>query len=214
LAYSDKLPIKTARFANVAFSNGSLPLGFLARLIKKQPLSCPRGIRRFFVSPQESGELCLMASIMGEAGDIFYPKLDEKKDMISFEKIALDLLNNLNLEPEVCNSEDEAKQKALSLTSESKKYPIYFFGSDTSGEKSFEEFYTEDELLDNDTYINLGVIKNSKKRSISEINEIFNNLNRIFLKKSVTKTEIVEVLKEYMPNFDHIETGKGLDSKM
>lgn len=115
MAYADKLPIKTARFANVAFSNGSLPLGFLERLNKNQPWSCPRGIRRFFVSPQESGELCLIASIMGESGDIFFPKLDEDRDMIPFDQIALDLLKELGLEADICASEDEAKEKALAL---------------------------------------------------------------------------------------------------
>lgn len=236
MAYSDRLPIKTARFANVAFSNGSLPLGFLERLNKQQPWSCPLGIRRFFVSPQESGELCLMASIMGESGDIFFPKLDEEKDMIPFDQIALDLLKTLGLTPVICQSEEEAKQKALLLkepslrepslrggtacpdfssgTKQPVPYPIYFFGSDTSGEKSFEEFYTEKEMLDNDSFINLGVVKNSKKRSIQEIDAIFNQLRALFESQNVTKAAIVNVLKEYLPNFEHIETGKGLDSKM
>lgn len=214
MAYSNRIPIKTARFANVAFSNGSLPLGFLERLNKKQPWSCPLGIRRFFVSPQESGELCLMASIIGETGDIFFPKLDEKKDMIPFDQIARDLLDTLGLEIDICKSEEEAKEKALLLNEDSKSYPVYFFGSDTSGEKSFEEFYTDKEVLDLDSFINLGVIKNSKKRDIKEIDEIFNRLHRLFDNEKVSKSELVEVLKEYLPNFAHIETGKGLDQKM
>jgi FlaA1/EpsC-like NDP-sugar epimerase len=214
MAYSDKLPIKTARFANVAFSNGSLPLGFLDRLNKQQPWSCPLGIRRFFVSPQESGELCLMASVMGESGDIFFPKLDEEKDMIPFDRIALDLLKELGLEADICKNEVEAKEKALALPQNPKSWPIYFFGSDTSGEKSFEEFYTENEILDNKSFVNLGAIKNSKKRSIREINAIFNKLENLFQKESISKAEIVDVLKEYLPNFEHIETGKGLDQKM
>lgn len=235
MAYSDRIPIKTARFANVAFSNGSLPLGFLERLNKNQPWSCPRGIRRFFVSPQESGELCLIASIMGESGDIFFPKLDEEKDMIPFDQIALDLLHELGLEADICKSEDEAREKALLLNRQpdnqyskdyidssssllpfslSKKYPIYFFGSDTSGEKSFEEFFTEKEELDNDSFINLGVVKNSRKRSIEEIDSIFNQLHALFESENITKSAIVDILKVYLPNFEHIETGKGLDSKM
>jgi FlaA1/EpsC-like NDP-sugar epimerase len=225
MAYSDKLSIKTARFANVAFSNGSLPLGFLERLNKYQPWSCPLGIRRFFVSPQESGELCLMASVMGESGDIFFPKLDEELDMIPFDQIALDLLNELGFKPDICNSEEEAKQKALQLkdtslrgggttTKQPVAYPVYFFGSDTSGEKAFEEFYTEKEVLDNDSFISLGVVKNSKKRSIQEIDAIFNQLRTLFESQNVTKAAIVNVLKEYLPNFEHLETGKGLDSKM
>jgi FlaA1/EpsC-like NDP-sugar epimerase len=237
MAYSDRLPIKTARFANVAFSNGSLPLGFLERMQKKQPWSCPRGIRRFFVSPQESGELCLMASIMGESGDIFFPKLDEERDMIPFDQMAVDLLHTMGLEPDICATEEEAIHKALLLTDSlfqpllpkanlplspspdlpftpSSTYPIYFFGSDTSGEKAFEEFYTEKEILDMDSFINLGVVKNSKKRSIQEIEAIFAQLRTLFESKQVTKSAIVDILAQFLPNFAHIETGKGLDSKM
>jgi len=222
MAYSDKLPIKTARFANVAFSNGSLPLGFLERLNKRQPWSCPLGIRRFFVSPQESGELCLMASIMGESGDIFFPKLDEERDMIPFDQIALDLLKTLGLTPDICKTEDEAREKMTWRNGDGAKgreidgtsYPIYFFGSDTSGEKAFEEFFTAKEVLDNDSFINLGVVKNSKKRSIHEIDVIFDRLHDLFESSNVTKAAIVDVLKVYLPNFEHIETGKGLDSKM
>ena len=225
MAYSDRLPIKTARFANVAFSNGSLPLGFIDRLNKQQPWSCPLGIRRFFVSPQESGELCLMASIMGESGDIFFPKLDEERDMIPFDRIAIDLLHDLGFEPDICQTEEEARTKAMLLktpslraegeaTSPHTTYPIYFFGSDTSGEKTYEEFFTEKEELDNDTFINLGVVKNSKKRSMHEIDAIFDQLHNLFASNEVTKTAIVDILKTYLPNFEHIETGKGLDSKM
>lgn len=214
MAYSDKLPIKTARFANVAFSNGSLPLGFLERLNKRQPWSCPLDIRRFFVSPQESGELCLMASVMGESGDIFFPKLDEQRNMIPFDQIAIDLLHELGYEPDICQSEEEARQKALALNDRSLKYPVYFFNSDTSGEKPYEEFYTENEILDNDSFINLGVIKNSKKRNLQEINTIFNQLHDLFESEQVSKASVVELLKQYLPNFDHMEKGKGLDSKM
>jgi FlaA1/EpsC-like NDP-sugar epimerase len=252
MAYAERLPIKTARFANVAFSNGSLPLGFLDRLNKNQPWSCPLGIRRFFVSPQESGELCLMASVMGESGDIFFPKLDEERDMIPFDQIALDLLRELGYQADICASEEEARGKTGRLRDWETKglkdletsgrnddpsagnqldecspslrlsvspslrhsYPIYFFGSDTDGEKSFEEFYTDKELLDNDSFVNLGVVKNSKKRSIHEIDAIFDRLHQLFASGNVTKSGIVEILKVYLPNFEHIETGKGLDSKM
>jgi len=220
MAYSDRLPIKTARFANVAFSNGSLPLGFLERMNKQQPWSCPLGIHRFFVSPQESGELCLMASIMGESGDIFFPKLDEDRDMIPFDQIALDLLKTLGLTADICQSEDEAREKMMVRNGDGamgrpmEKYPVYFFGSDTNGEKAFEEFYTDKEVLDNDSFINLGVVKNSKKRSIQEIDAIFDRLHNLFESQNVTKAAIVDVLKVYLPNFEHIETGKGLDSKM
>jgi FlaA1/EpsC-like NDP-sugar epimerase len=214
IAYSDRLPIKTARFANVAFSNGSLPLGFLERMQKKQPWSCPKGIRRFFISPQESGELCLMASIMGQSGDVFFPKLDEANDMIPFDQIAIDLLHAIGFEPDICQTEEEAILKAQLLTDSSTSYPIYFFGSDTSGEKPYEEFFTSKEELEMNRFIRLGVVKNSKKRTVKEIDTIFNRLHLQFDSSEVTKAIIVEILHEYLPNFSHIETGKGLDSKM
>lgn len=214
MAYSSQLNITTARFANVAFSNGSLPLGFLERIAKRQPLSCPLGIKRFFVSPKESGEICLAASLLGESGDIFFPKLDEDKDMLEFDKIAISLLKSLGLEPDICKTEAEAREKALKLGNDITTYPIYFFESDTSGEKSFEEFYTLNEELDMDTFVNLGVIKNSKKHSISDIDSIFTRLKLLFDSENITKAAIVDILKEYLPNFEHIEKGKHLDQRM
>jgi FlaA1/EpsC-like NDP-sugar epimerase len=214
MSYSSKIPIKTARFANVAFSNGSLPLGFLERINKRQPWSCPLGIRRFFVSPQESGELCLIACVMGESGDIFFPKLDETKDMIPFDQIALDLLYSLGLKVDICKTEEEAKKKALCLNDNSTNYPVFFFGSNTSGEKSFEEFFTDEEQLDTESFIHLGVIKNSKKRNVKEIDQIFDRLNKLFESNEFSKTNLVEILNEYLPNFQHIEKGKGLDQNM
>jgi len=228
MAYSDQIQITTARFANVAFSNGSLPLGFLERLQKNQPWSCPLGIRRFFVSPIESGELCLMASVMGESGDIFYPKLDPEKDMIPFDQIARDLAEYLGLELVECASEDEAKGLSRSqgsafspqasaqptLGKQGKGQPVYFFGSDTSGEKAFEEFFTEKEELDENKFTSLGVIKNTKKRPKKEIDLIFENLRKLLASEKVSKPQLVNILKGYLPTFDHIETGKTLDSKM
>jgi len=259
MAYADRLPIKTARFANVAFSNGSLPLGFLDRLFKRQPWSCPVGIRRFFVSPIESGELCLMASIMGKSGDIVFPKLEEERDMIPFDQIALDLLHALGLEADVCKSEGEAREKMGEvLKCESSKvlklgwtdsvregevlkfesskvresaaenransaneenfrtssWPVYFFESDTSGEKTFEEFYVPGEELDMERFVNLGVVKNAKRRSLDDIDSIFGELRELFESTDVTKAKVVAALKDYLPNFEHIETGKGLDQKM
>ncbi len=234
LAYADRLPVKTARFANVAFSNGSLPLGFLERLFRRQPWSCPLGIRRFFVSPIESGELCLMASIMGQSGDIVFPKLDEARDMIPFEQVAVDLLHALGMEPDVCKTESEAREKmwrlvgsrqsaigkgcsptAFSLQPSARlKWPIYFFESDTSGEKTFEEFHTAGEVLDMEKFVNLGVVKNAKRRDLKDIDAIFNSLRSLFESSDMTKANVVDVLKDYLPNFAHIETGKSLDQKM
>ena len=214
MSYSDNLSITTARFANVAFSNGSLPFGFLERLNKRQPWSCPRGIRRFFVSPQESGEICLMASVLGKSGNIFFPKLDAEKDMKDFSEVSLALLASLGLEADVCQTEDEARRKAACLGDHFTKYPVYFFESDTSGEKAFEEFYTDDEKLDMDTFFHLGIIKDTHKRKISEIDAIFQQLNKLFSRDDIDKSSVVHVLKEYLPEFAHIEKGKHLDQRM
>ena len=238
MAYSDRLPIKTARFANVAFSNGSLPIGWLNRIQKKQPLSCPLGIRRFFVSPIESGELCLFASVMAESGDIVYPKLDPEKDMIPFDAVVKDMLNDMGLGCKACSSSAEAKAAMEILNAERqrgegaektqevnsaplrlcdsalKKYPCEFFGSDTSGEKTFEEFYTDTDVKDEKTFVNLGAVKNSKKRPVAEVEAIFANLRAVFRKHGAEKADVIEVLKEYLPNFQHIEKGKSLDSRM
>lgn len=214
MAYSQKIPVTTARFANVAFSNGSLLQGFIERISKKQPLSCPTDIRRYFVSPQESGEICLLASILGKTGQIFFPKLTPDKDLISLDKIALNLLNELGYTPDICESEDEARYKASQLIDKTSSYPICLNNSDTSGEKCYEEFFTENEQIDNDLFFALGVIKNHSVRNISEINRIVDILKKLFSCKTVQKNDIVAALQEYMPNFDHIETGKGLDTKM
>ena len=225
MAYSDRLPIKTARFANVAFSNGSLPIGWLNRIQKKQPLSCPLGIRRFFVSPIESGELCLFASVMAESGDIVYPKLDPEKDMIPFDAVVKDMLNDMGLGCRPCNSSAEAKAAMGEFSHKEHKghkeevecggeYPCEFFGSDTSGEKTFEEFYTDTDVKDEKTCVNLGAVKNSKKRPVAEVEAIFANLRAVFRKPGAEKADVIEVLKEYLPNFQHIEKGKSLDSRM
>jgi FlaA1/EpsC-like NDP-sugar epimerase len=219
LAYADRLPITTARFANVAFSNGSLPQGFLERLFKRQPWSCPLDIRRFFVSPSESGELCLLASVLGESGDIVFPKLDEDRDMIPFERVARDLLQALGMEADDCHSEAEAREKMARLRAAGTpagriRWPVYFFASDTSGEKAFEEFYTAEESLDLQRFANLGVVKHARRRGISQIDQIFQALEAVFSQERVSKAEIVAALKGYLPNFEHIETGKGLDQKM
>ncbi len=235
MAYSDRLNIVTARFANVAFSNGSLPIGWLNRIAKRQPLSCPLGIRRFFVSPIESGELCLFASVMGRSGDIFYPKLDPDKDMIPFDAVVRDMLDDMGLGCHACSSSDEAKaaMKVFSRVERAETcrvdsscstrstrlkktqgYPCEFFGSDTSGEKAFEEFYTADDIKDESSFINVGCVKNAKKRPVAEVEAIFANLRAVFASPAATKTDVIEVLKEYLPNFQHIEKGKSLDARM
>ena len=214
LAYSTYIPITTARFANVAFSNGSLLQGFIERLAKKQPLSAPSDVKRYFVSPQESGQLCLLACILGNSGEIFFPKLDAQKDTHTFAEIAILFLKEQGLEVDICASEDEARQKEISLVGETPQYPAYFFKSDTSGEKSYEEFFTDSEITDLNTFKALGVVKNAPKKDLKEIELIFEKLNTLFDSPEFDKEAIVKLMTSIIPNFKHIETGKNLDQKM
>lgn len=211
LAYSGKLKITTARFANVAFSNGSLLAGFVERIIKQQPIACPSDVKRFFVSPEESGEICLCACVLGEAGDIFFPKLDEEVNMISFASIVEPFLKKIGFEVDICNSEAEAKKKASELNSN--KYPVYFFESDTSGEKLYEEFYTKEEELVLDKFNALGVIKNTERRNINELDSIISDIETLFSRER-NKNDVITLLNNLLPGFQHIETGVNLDQKM
>ena len=211
LAYSDELNITTARFANVAFSNGSLLAGFIDRVMKQQPLSCPSDVKRFFVSPQESGEICLLACVLGKSGEIFFPKLDEHKDMVNFADIVPPFLKQLGFEMDICSSEAEAREKAAGGFTN--KYPVYFFDSETSGEKLFEEFYTAEEQLMMDKFTSLGVIQNAPKRKKEELNGIIQEVEAMFA-AGLSKEDIVHVLNKLLPNFQHIETGLNLDQKM
>lgn len=214
LAFAERVPVTTARFANVAFSNGSLPLGFLERMSRRQPWSCPRGIRRFFVSPQEAGEICLMTSILGHSGEICFPKLDESRDLLAFEQVALMLLEVLGLEPDLCASEEEARQKAAARKADSRSYPVYFFESDTSGEKPTEEFVAQGEEADLERFAGLGVIRSARRRTLAEVDARIARLRDCFSRADVTKSEVVEVLREYLPTFEHVEKGKQLDQRM
>lgn len=211
LAYSASLPITTARFANVAFSNGSLLAGFIDRVMKQQPLSCPSDVKRFFVSPQESGEICLLACVLGKSGEIFFPKLDEHKDMVNFADIAAPFLQQMGFDMEICRTEAEARERAAQPLQG--KYPVYFFSSETSGEKLYEEFYTAEETLQMDKFSSLGVIRNATRREKEELNGIIQDLEAMFT-AGVNKEEIILVLNKLLPNFQHIETGLNLDQKM
>ena len=206
----DKFNVSTARFANVAFSNGSLLDGFLHRFNKKQPLSCPSDIKRFFVTPEQSGQICLLATFLGDSGSIFFPKLDFKKDQIYFKDIALKFLDNNGFSPFIADSEEEAK--SFDIDSGSSEYPIFFFKSDTSGEKPYEEFYTEDEDYELSDFSSLGYIK-THNVEISFTN-VMNDFEEVFNSVSVKKSGIIKVIKNYLPDFNHIETGKSLDQKM
>ena len=212
-AYSDKFPVKTARFANVAFSNGSLPAGFIARLQKLQPISAPSDVKRYFVSPEESGQICMLSCMLGENREIFFPRLEEAQ-MMTFDKIATAFLEEHGYEVLECASDAEAVEKASELRIGSKKYPVHYSGSNTSGEKAFEEFYTDSETVDFTRLQALGIVTGKQMPDASRIETLFAKLNAVFAKEDTTKEEVVEIMAEYLPNFEHIETGKSLDSKM
>lgn len=212
-AYSGRFPVKTARFANVAFSNGSLPDGFLSRLSKLQPLSAPSDVKRYFVSPEESGQICLLACMVGKNREIFFPRL-EKAQMITFDSIATAFLEEHGYEVLQCGSDDEAVDNIAGLRNGSKQYPVHYSVSNTSGEKGFEEFYTNSECVDLGRLKALGIITGKEIPDIEKIEILFNQLNKAFDKEEITKEEIVSILAGYLPNFEHMETGKSLDSKM
>lgn len=213
LAYSDELKITTARFANVAFSNGSLLAGFIDRMMKRQPLSAPSDVKRYFVSPEESGQLCMLACLLGQSSDIFFPKLDEDQ-MMTFSDIAERFLSDMGLQADHCTNEQEAKDKAANWDGKSKSYPVFFFKTDTSGEKSFEEFYTDSDEIDMTTFSALGVVKNTPISSKEQIEKTLMAFTNLFESEEVDKAKVVSLLGEYLPDFSHIETGKSLDQKM
>lgn len=212
-AYSDKFPVKTARFANVAFSNGSLPAGFIARLSKLQPLSAPSDVKRYFVSPEESGQICMMSCMLGANREIFFPKLEEAQ-MMTFDAIATALLEEHGYEVLLCDSDEEAVDKAKELKRGSKLYPVHYSGSNTSGEKAFEEFFTDEENVDMIRFDSLGVITDKTIPDAVKVENVMTKLDAAFEKVNLTKEEVVDIIKEYLPNFEHIEKGKSLDSKM
>ena len=213
MAYSEKIPVTTARFANVAFSNGSLLYGFLERLMKRQPLAVPTDIRRYFVSPEESGQLCMLACLLGKSGEIFFPKMEES-EMKTFSSITYEFLRAFGMEVEKCKSDEEAREKAQHLKEHSAGYPVYFFKTDTSGEKSFEEFYTSRDQVSLDRFSELGVIQNAAKKPIETIEERFEELRQLFSDGEVTKLNVVKWMGTVVEGFHHIETGKSLDQKM
>ncbi len=208
-----EMPISTARFANVAFSDGSLLHGFNRRIEKRQPISAPKDIRRYFVIPKESGELCLMSAIFGENRDIFFPKLSDKLHLITFSEIAVKYLQNLGYEPFECESEDEARELVKTLPKQG-KWPVYFFNSDTTGEKDFEEFYTGEEEIDWDRYENLGVIKNDPLFDNEKLEYFTDTIAKLREQGEWEKVDLVNLFNYMIPNFNHKETGKYLDQRM
>lgn len=223
MAYNQYFKVTTARFANVAFSNGSLPDGWIHRLQKKQPLAAPSDVKRYFVSPEESGQICMLACILGKGGEVFFPKLGEDQ-MLTFSSICDDFIKANGLEKDLCATDEEAKHKATLLKEENcqlstvnsqlPKYPTVYFGSDTTGEKAYEEFYVPGEKIDMQRFQALGVVEQTTRHNMDEVNSFFTNLEAIFQKDSFTKAQVVEAIKGFIPNFEHEEKGKNLDQKM
>lgn len=213
MAYSDRFPITTARFANVAFSNGSLPDGWVARLMKRQPLVSPSDVKRYFVSPEESGQICMLACILGNSGEVFFPKLGEDQ-MITFSCFCKKFIETAGYKEHQCTSDKEAVEFAANRTEGDSDYPVVYFKSDTTGEKDFEEFYVPGEKLNMERFSALGVIEETVRRPMEEVDSFFTELEGIFQKDDFTKAEIVEALKKFLPNFEHEEKGKNLDQKM
>lgn len=210
---SHDITISTARFANVAFSDGSLLHGFNQRIQKSQPIVAPKDIKRYFVTPQESGELCLMSCIFGENRDIFFPKLSESLHLITFADIAVNYLEQIGYEPYLCSTEDEARALASTLPQQG-KWPCLFTPSDTTGEKDFEEFFTENEELDMARFENLGIIKNEALFNPELVSTFENTIKEMKRNSSWSKQEIVDLFFKLIPDFGHKETGKYLDGKM
>jgi FlaA1/EpsC-like NDP-sugar epimerase len=210
---SQSLPISTARFANVAFSDGSLLHGFNQRIQKRQPIVAPNDVKRYFVTPQESGELCLMSCIFGENRDVFFPKLSAELHLITFAEIAVKYLAELGYEAYECSSEEEARELVKTLP-DSRKWPCYFSSSDTTGEKDFEEFFTANEKVDTSTFQNIGVIKNDLQFNDSLFDHFENSISEMKNRKSWNKEQLVDLFHYMIPDFNHKETGKYLDSKM
>ena len=212
MAYNDKFKVTTARFANVAFSNGSLPDGWLRRLQKKQPLTAPKDVKRYFVSPEESGQICMLACILGRGGEVFFPKLSEEQ-MLTFSAICDDFVKSEGFSKKECANDEEAKQYASQMSYDSESYPVVYFTSDTTGEKAYEEFYIPGEKINMERFKALGVIEETKRRPMNEVNSFFDKLEHLFA-IDFTKEEVVNVIKEFVPNFIHEEKGKNLDQKM
>ncbi len=212
-----ELPVSTARFANVAFSDGSLLYGFNRRIEKEQPLAAPDDVRRYFVTPKESGELCLMSCLLGNNRDVFFPKLDENLNLITFSEIAVRYLRRLGYEPVECDSEEEARSRVVELKRQ-RKWPVYFFASDTTGEKDFEEFFTAAETLDMSRFASLGVIKNAATFDPSTDGKKlahFESTIAAFRSRGFwSRTEMIDLFDDMLPEFNHRETGKFLDGRM
>jgi len=224
MAYNKYFKVTTARFANVAFSNGSLPDGWIHRLQKKQPLAAPSDVKRYFVSPEESGQICMLACILGNGGEVFFPKLGEDQ-MLTFSSICDKFVTANKLVKHECGSDAEAKAMAAEIKTNTDpstgsgqenltEYPVVYFKSDTTGEKAYEEFYIPGERINMNRFMALGVVEETTRRPMPEVNAFFEKLEGLFAKEDFTKAQVVEAIKEFIPNFEHEEKGKNLDQKM
>ena len=213
MSYNTHFKVTTARFANVAFSNGSLPDGWIHRLQKKQPLTAPSDVMRYFVSPEESGQICMLACILGNGGEVFFPNLREDQ-MLTFSAICDDFVKAEGFKKVECENDTAAKHYAADMDYESDFYPVVYFKSDTTGEKAYEEFYIPGEKVNMERFSAIGVVEQTTRRNIEEVNTFFNELEAIFRKEDFTKAEVVESIKKFIPNFEHEEKGKNLDQKM
>jgi FlaA1/EpsC-like NDP-sugar epimerase len=213
MAYSAYYPVTTARFANVAFSNGSLPDGWMHRLQKKQPLVAPYDVKRYFVSPEESGQICLLACVLGKSGEVFFPKLGEEQ-MLTFSAICDAFVDANGLSKQELHSDDEAKRIAHEMADDEKNYPVVYTASNTTGEKAYEEFYIPGERVNMERFMSLGVVEQTERRSMDEVVNFFDELQQIFASPAFTKAEVVRAIMAFLPNFEHEEKGKNLDQKM
>lgn len=213
MAYTTKFKVTTARFANVAFSNGSLPDGWLNRIRKKQPLAAPNDVKRYFVSLDESGQICMLACILGKNGEIFFPKLGENQ-MLTFSSICDDYVKSIGCEKVECATDEEAKKYADEMSYETNQYPVVYFKSDTTGEKAYEEFYVPGEKLDMNRFQGIGIIEETAHRPMADVEAFFTEMEAIFDNPTFTKEQVVASIKRFIPNFEHEEMGKNLDQKM
>lgn len=211
--YYDKISISSARFANVAFSDGSLLHGFNQRILKKQPLSAPSDVKRYFVSPKEAGEICILSGLLGDSNEIFFPKLDPDIHLQKFSDLAVRYLSSLGYKAHICETEAEARY----LPDEKIKngfWPCYFFDSSTTGEKPFEEFFTESESIDMDRFIGLGVIKSQRNISEQILKDFITEIEQIKASPVWNKKDVVAAFSKILGDFSHIETNEHLDNKM
>ena len=212
MAYRPYFKVTTARFANVAFSNGSLPAGFFDRMMKRQPLAAPSDVRRYFVSMEESGQICMLACILGNNGEVFFPRLGKEK-LKTFSSICDRFIEAMGYEKYQCSSDDEARRYAAEHLP-GPKYPVYYSASDTTGEKYCEEFFVEGESTDMTRFVSLGVITGTDNKDAEAVNALIRRLETLFADRTFTKADVVRVLEEYLPNFTHEEKGRNLDDKM